>query len=298
MTRRKQTEEIPSGDCRNCGEFTDTPFCANCGQKNRIYKLSLRDILSEAIEELLDVDSRLFRTLRALYLKPGLLTAEYLAGKRIKYISPVRLYLVASVIFFLLLSVKTFIPEIQSSEFLQNWKESGDLETAIETTMDSSMVTQAPDTIQVSDDTVTIQLDSQSLGRELDAKDFWGLFQENLAKIMFLLLPVAALLLKLLYLRRGRVYLEHLIFAIHLHAFIFTFLILTVFISAQFIWWIVLISSIVYLYLAMRRVYGQSIFKTGTKVVLLFFSYGLTTIVAITIAMMLAAVIMFIGQGG
>lgn len=297
-----KTKSIQPGarDCLNCGELVETAYCQHCGQKNKSYKLNFKDLLSESLEELLEVDSRLFQTLRALYFKPGLLTVAYIQGKRIRHIAPLRLYLVASVIFFLLLSIKSAIPEIRNSNLLQEWQQTQDLEQTIENVIDSSSVMGSqevePETRE--EDDIIITLDGDSSAANLDAGNFWSLFQENLAKIMFLLLPVAALLLKLLYIRRRRLYIEHLIFSLHLHAFIFSLLVVTVFIDARLVWWLVSILSLVYLFVSMRRVYEQSRFKTSVKMGFLLVSYGLTVALAMTLALMLAAVLLFVDQAG
>lgn len=104
--------------------------------------------------------------------------------------------------------------------------------------------------------------------------------QEQLPRLMFAMLPVFALLLKLLYLRSGRFYVEHFVFALHFHAF--AFLLLTLLIGVEqipgaasepliptvAIGWIYL-----YLFVAMKKVYGQGIVRTGVKYAALLSAY-------------------------
>ena len=76
-------------------------YCSKCGQKN-VGLLTFRVIINDFLDNIFSIDSRLFVTLKYLIFKPGYLTTEYWAGKRKKYLPPFRLYLVLSVIYFLL----------------------------------------------------------------------------------------------------------------------------------------------------------------------------------------------------
>jgi len=114
--------------------------------------------------------------------------------------------------------------------------------------------------------------------------------------MMFLLLPVAALQLKMLYWRRKKLYIEHLVFSLHVHAFIFSLLILTIILDYKLIMWLVILSSLLYLYIAMKQFYEQSYSKTATKMVLLLLSYGVTTILVMTLTMVVTAVGLVMGN--
>jgi len=131
MKTTQSKEQRASDVCLNCGTRLDTAYCPQCGQKNRDYRLSFRDLFSDFIEELLDVDSRVLKSLRLLFTRPGFLTREYISGRRVSYLPPVRLYLIASVLFFLTLSLITLLPTVQNSTFLKEWSETGDLDEAL-----------------------------------------------------------------------------------------------------------------------------------------------------------------------
>ncbi len=81
--------------CPSCGAPKVGPYCANCGERF----LSSADfelrhfLLHELPHDVWHVDGKLKRTLRALFVRPGLLPAEYTAGRRVPYIAPLRLYL-------------------------------------------------------------------------------------------------------------------------------------------------------------------------------------------------------------
>src|SRR5204863_410628 len=77
-------------------------FCHACGQKAAASDVSLHELLHEGLEEFAHVDGKAARTLKLLVTKPGALTKEFLEGRRARYISPLRLYLTCSLLFFAL----------------------------------------------------------------------------------------------------------------------------------------------------------------------------------------------------
>ncbi len=95
-------EKIMTATCLNCGSDKVEQFCATCGQKAQATKQPLRVFLSDAVETLFNIDSRWLITMRDLFLKPGKVTREYIAGKRASYLPPLRIYLSISVLYFLM----------------------------------------------------------------------------------------------------------------------------------------------------------------------------------------------------
>lgn len=95
--------DIP--ECPNCGELRPGPHCAWCGQNDRDYRRSSWSLIADFFRETFELDSKLFRTLKLLLLKPGRLSAEFSRNRRASYVSPVRLYLFASVIYLFALSL-------------------------------------------------------------------------------------------------------------------------------------------------------------------------------------------------
>src|SRR5215469_6728606 len=87
--------------CDNCGAAVTGRYCAACGQRLEPPLHTLWHFIAVTTEDLTHTDSRLWRTLGALLCRPGYLTREFLAGRRARYLPPVRLYLVISVVFFL-----------------------------------------------------------------------------------------------------------------------------------------------------------------------------------------------------
>lgn len=90
------------GVCLNCGTEVQGNYCSNCGQKFQPTKLPLNQFLEDAVETLFNLDNRVLKTLKDLFLKPGKVTLEYIEGKRATYLPPLRIYISISVIYFLI----------------------------------------------------------------------------------------------------------------------------------------------------------------------------------------------------
>ena len=91
--------------CANCHAELGGEYCAACGQRNEPHIHTVAHFAGEAFESISHADSRLWRTLWLLFARPGFLTREFFAGRRAVYLPPFRLYLVLSVIFFLVSSL-------------------------------------------------------------------------------------------------------------------------------------------------------------------------------------------------
>lgn len=96
----------PTVSCPNCGGGRSGRYCAVCGQNDRNYVRGLLSVTWEFCRDSFEVDSRLFQTLKLLFFKPGTLSREFCRNRRARYMSPVRLYLFSSFLFFLVVSVK------------------------------------------------------------------------------------------------------------------------------------------------------------------------------------------------
>lgn len=128
--------------------------------------------------------------------------------------------------------------------------------------------------------------------------EFTGALTERMPYMMFLLLPVFALLLKLLYIRRGRLYMEHLIFTLHFHALTFFAFTAGVLMEEWGSPWVqeagywVLASPFLYLILSMRTVYEQGFVKTFFKACFLLFTYLLILLVGLILLAILTVILM------
>ncbi len=91
--------------CRNCGSQAPLNFCPECGQETTLHPPTLGEFLHEFVGHYVALEGALWRTLGMLLMKPGRLTREYLDGRRRRYVLPLRLYLTASFLFFLVLKL-------------------------------------------------------------------------------------------------------------------------------------------------------------------------------------------------
>lgn len=111
---------IRQQNCSNCQNVLESGdnFCSRCGQENHIPNQPIRHYLLELIESLFHLDSKFFKTVGALLTKPGVITKEYCENKRARFMPPVRLYVFASFVFFLVLQIqpKSHVDDAASSD--------------------------------------------------------------------------------------------------------------------------------------------------------------------------------------
>jgi hypothetical protein len=264
--------------CRNCGAPAASNYCPDCGQDTSLHPLSVWEFVHEIVAHYVAAEGKLWRTLALLALQPGRLTLEYLAGRRQRYIVPLRLYLTASFLFFALAQLSGHLGE-PGIEVHADAKPAAlivikpaDRDTA-----------GAGDTLQIigpDKDTVAALEDGKfedclrpeakctrikrliapaivKLTRDPQGvtERFAERFRHSLSYAMFFLLPIFALLLSAAYRKRKLYYGEHLVFALHVHSFWFFLAILTMVLPESAANWLPL-GFIAYGFWALQRVYG------------------------------------------
>src|SRR5205814_2900183 len=100
--RRSKMPEHPLTHCENCGAPLTGEFCSQCGQHAIDYRRSILRVLWDAADSFLNWDTKFLKTLGLLLIRPWELTNDFNAGRRARYVHPLRLYLIASIVFFLL----------------------------------------------------------------------------------------------------------------------------------------------------------------------------------------------------
>jgi hypothetical protein len=291
--------EIPAPQtlvCANCGESLAGEYCAACGQRHEPHIHSMAHFAGEAFESITHADSRLWRTLGYLLAKPGRLTREFFDGRRAAYLPPFRLYLVISVAFFLLGPSESSRVAINDSETLELTDSPAVGRSEAKPAVDAN----------ANDDVTTIRVqglsdfcrefldlpDSDNAARnnvrdncrsitEGDGRELGRNFFQNLPRAMFVFLPALAFVMWLLYWRPRRFYVEHLLFLVHNHAFVFLGFSILILIGripgvGDWIGWgwaLGLPYMVWYLYRAQRVVYGQSRWLTVAKYYLLLTTY-------------------------
>lgn len=346
----------PARACANCGTPLLGPHCYRCGQPVDGLVRHFGSIMGDFLDTALNIDARVFRTLWPLLAKPGYLSKEYFAGRRVRYVSPVRLFVFLSIVtFFVAQLIWTMDPGTV------NFDDRDDIETAatvadVEAARDEALKgletarAKVPDMpgaragIERGEEQVRAKAarriaelqgkpqaaaapaaeDGPSLrfnGKPWDASanpveirwlpafaNGWinrqiGKGQANMAGLqkdpdrlkdavlgalpstLFVLLPIFALMLKVAYFFKHRLYMEHLIVALHSHAFLCLALLLVFGAStlgdmvpalstaAGWAEGLLFLWMPVYLLLMQKRVYGQGWTMTILKYLLLGMCY-------------------------
>jgi len=105
--------------CRNCGAPAPALYCPSCGQETQLALPTARQFVKDAAGRYVAIDGRLWRTLAALFFRPGFLTREYLEGRRRRYVRPARLFLVLSIAMFALFRVLVDVPRLGDSDLVR-----------------------------------------------------------------------------------------------------------------------------------------------------------------------------------
>ena len=217
-------------------------FCARCGEKQpNHHDLTVGHFAHELVHELVHLDSKLFRTLRELMLMPGQLTAEYFAGRKKRYIAPIRLFITLFAITFIAYS--SFKPvAVYSLDGLMRMDPEHKLENALKK------------------GAAKRQLPYEDIKTRIEHR-----WQKNMSLVSMLSILSIALALKLLYFRRY--FTEHLVWGTHYMCFAYAIALLLWPVNlwlgmgrnmANYVLMAIsFIVSWIYIYAALKRVYGQ-----------------------------------------
>jgi len=293
---------IATANCADCAAPISGKYCAACGQETVIETPTVRHFLHEFADQYVALEGKLGRTLRVLLLRPGQLTIDYVEGRRQRYVRPLKLYLTISVVFFTLLGL---LPD--ASNPLSNL--GGDSTTSLVKfdiqDKDKSAAGSVPKAANSSADKTKDRTKDQAKNKDEDsdkeppapgslearleekAKGFSKLSREDQNRVlrqkladdapyaMFFLLPYFALLLKWSYRKNRLRYGVHLLFSLHLHAFVFILLMVGFLPLPHLLRQGLQLVMAVYVFIALRQVYGGSIRRTLWRMFWLFMFYVL-----------------------
>jgi hypothetical protein len=309
--------------CLNCGAATPGAYCSACGQEAVGGAVTFRDHVAHFFEEVFTVESRLPQTLRLLLTRPGELTRAYNAGARVRYVTPLKLYLFASVAFFLVLSFAA--PKAASPRFerVHNpkpegmhvvlggapWPSSAPSSSSSSSSAPSPGSGASPPAQTAPNSWTDAETFDEWLKKPENAgampafiqphvrallkspEGFMGGLVDLLSKASMVLVPIHALLLKLAYLRSRRFYGEHIVFSLHLHAF--AYLAFAIAMGglvrapdsvASGAESVVMIAGAVYASLAARRAYGEGLARSAIKMSAVGVGYVLALFAVVTLA--------------
>ena len=298
LDKKALTVTVHTG-CGNCGATLMGPYCYDCGQHSHDSARSISALTHDAWHLATHIDGRFWQTLCILLLKPGKLTREYFAERRARYLPPVRLYLVLSVLFFAfglatphknsvrpaVAAPAAAVPGAATHDAAPTKKKSWSVFGNGDCSKVTSSIGWLENALQQS------CLRNQNTG----GASVEHAFIANIPKMMFLFVPMMALVMLLLYWWPRRYYVEHLVFFLHNHAAIFLLLLIQAllgWVAAWLAWstfggWVIAIISLYgvwYVYRAMRVYYGQGRLLTFTKLFVVGFAYliGFSLTLAVT----------------
>ena len=294
MGRRKNKKT----HCLNCqySFHQEENFCPNCGQENHDLKIPFSHFVEEFLEGLFHFDSKVWFTLKTLFFHPGKITNDFLKGKRVSFVPPIRLYVFFSFIFFFTLSFvfnrkdeDKKLPQIIAEQNKDNSKE-------IELVFDSLEYKVNMDDSLESSQSKIIESKLSRLG-SMTGRDI-NLINKNIYKTLsfalFFLLPVFAIIMKLIYRSSNKYYYEHFIASIHYHVILFIIMLIALGFYALSLpratYLILYLGALVYFIHSLRVVYHQSWLKTTVKAIIIFWVYGfLMLLIIVTIALIVGA---------
>jgi len=298
-------------NCLNCSTPLQGDFCHVCGQSGEGLRRPFWSLLAEGIETLFSVDSRFARTVPDLLLHPGRVTRAYLDGQRMRFLPPFRLYVLASLVFFVVLPLVTgqglaFMPKATANfedareQIEESYREGEMTEEEYKASLESieqveeawnkgipGLIAPTPPAADGEPATLPEQPEWEGImpkeaadaireaaaNGDPDAARLSRIIDEpgELAKntmrwvprLMFVMLPVYASLLALVYMWRPQfLFFDHLIVSLHFHTALFFAMALTgllvPFIGMGWVVMAMVVYSNWYLYRLNRVVYGRS----------------------------------------
>jgi hypothetical protein len=265
--------------CTNCGNENADVYCPQCGEKQPSHHdLAVGHFAHDAVHELVHLDSKLFTTLELLVTKPGRLTAEYFAGRKKRYIAPLRLFLTLFAIQFFAFTAWKPAAMYNIDKFAA-FDKTGKLEAKMQSKAKMYGMTY---------EQYTERIDHR--------------WQKNLSLLQLVNILGLAVVLKLLYVKRHRYMVEHLVFGSHYlsFAYLFNLLMVPVFIVTGFkpgpvqsaVGATSIVIHMIYLWFAQRRYYGVAAGQATWKTLVLYLGIYLVNVVLLT-GSMLAALLQY-----
>ncbi|RYD56413.1 MAG: DUF3667 domain-containing protein [Sphingobacteriales bacterium] len=267
--------------CPNCGHHATYNYCAQCGQPTHLHKDTFLGLILHFVAHYFHYDSKFWKTLKTLWLKPGALTIAYREKKRMRYIDPISLYIFVSAVFFLFFFSRAekkydkIIEQQTETTIESKTKDStvtsdrgAQLEKLFENEGDSISTLSASKTVQAvdsgEDENDNFRRAADKLNnRPENLRYFIAGLMHNIPKVIFFMIPVMALILKLLFIRRkNSFFVDHGIFALHFHTFWFSIMLIKVLnpidVIDNMLGKILILVGMIYFIVSAKRIYEIS----------------------------------------
>jgi hypothetical protein len=329
--------------CLNCGATVEERFCTRCGQENLEPKESVGHLIRHFFEDITHFDGKFFVTVKDLIIRPGFLTREYVAGRRMSYLNPIRMYIFISAVFFVIAFAGKEEEAVRHQEDngyavnLYRQRLADSLRSVVKTdslhrSFNGAMATRLDTVVTVKQHDESIGLNMSDAGTVIidmtenkynsvheydsvqrtlpdstrDTGFMHWLMRNNvkqkekrggqskmhvvvdvrhdIPKIMFVLLPLFALYVSWFYSRKQYYYVNHAIFTVHYHCFIFLLFLLFMGIgklipgewSEVILTLLSLLLAFVYLVAALHGMYRQSFWLSLGKAMAISLLYFIT----------------------
>jgi hypothetical protein len=320
---RRKGAPPPLPYCENCGAEMTGPFCARCGQHAVDYRRSFGRVFLDVLDSFLNWDSKFFATIGLLLAKPWRLTNDFLSGKRVRYVHPLRLYLLVSVAFFF------GVHQLARQANIHNGPSTRELTAEKRAKIEETLAKLSPEAqaearaamekrerdrpfLQIGPDSGNPKASpfekwmnarvKEKIGENgVNVKVFFLTLVSNLPAMMLCCIPLFAFVLKVLYIFRRVFYIDHLIYALHIHAFAY----LAIMIVGFGTWGLgrvapevkpfatasLIITAVLLLLFSIRRVYRQGWFMTlfkfafGGMIYLVVLSFAIAATLFVTLAL-------------
>ena len=333
MFKRKKAERPAPTHCENCGAPLHGHWCGQCGQPAIDYRRSFRYVIVDLLDEFLNWDSKFFRTIGLLLVRPWKLTNAFLAGHRVRYVHPLRLYLLASILFFFAVNYWAKAIHVAPTRFSSEQRSAveaalkkrdmpPEIRAEVENALNRAASPASGQAEQPPQATPTPLVDfspsknpstpfekwiethaREKIGeRGTNLQLFVKTLISNLPYMMLCCIPLFALVLKILYLRRKIFYIDHLIYALHIHSFAYLATILIILATiglgrvalGALAGWIIVVLWITFaaeIFLSIRRVYRQGWFLSIFKFFFGGFVYLVVLLTALAVTFLITLVL-------
>jgi hypothetical protein len=296
MSHKKYRKEK---NCLNCGTQVIDKFCHKCGQENLDTHENFFHLAGHFISDYFHFDSKFFSSVIPLFAKPGFLTKEYWEGRRVRYIHPLRLFFFVTIIFVLASNIfyKHFGDVLKSAIVFGDAGLDSVDDQYLATLNDSAKVS-----VGDGRDSLTVKEVKKMKATQVRLRKKMSMGSDdvfrNLKYVTFFLLPVYALLFKLLYIRRKSFYVDHLVYAMHFQTFAYTLLSVALLLPVVFPFSLDVIRQVsllllsVYIGMSLHYLYKQTWWKTILKTLLSTFLIILITTAGIFFLALLDAMLL------